>query len=77
MLNANQYQSGDYIISGCPNAFNDKTSYWISKKTTPTRITASQQIPPKKLPSSWPTLRAILHYMKPCMPDSAKINNPM
>ena len=32
MLNANQYQTGDYIISGCPNAFNDKTSYWISKK---------------------------------------------
>ena len=31
MLNANQYQSGDYIVSGCPNAFNDKTSYWISK----------------------------------------------
>ena len=23
MLNANQYQSGDYIISGCPNAFKE------------------------------------------------------
>ena len=23
---------GDYVLTPCPNAFNDKTSYWLSKK---------------------------------------------
>lgn len=27
-----QYLNGDYVIVGVPNAFNGKTSYWISKK---------------------------------------------
>lgn len=30
--NLNYYHNGDYIISGLPNAFNGRTSYWISKK---------------------------------------------
>lgn len=27
-----QVIAGDYVLSPCKNAFNDKTSYWISKK---------------------------------------------
>ena len=23
---------GDYVLSGLPNAFNSKTSYWLTKK---------------------------------------------
>ncbi|MBQ7673239.1 MAG: hypothetical protein IJT36_01745 [Alphaproteobacteria bacterium] len=27
-----QYVKGDYVLTPCPNAFNNKVSYWISKK---------------------------------------------
>lgn len=29
---ANHRMYGDYVLTGIPNAFNNKTSYWISKK---------------------------------------------
>lgn len=28
----NNYVCGDYVLTRCNNAFNDKSSYWISKK---------------------------------------------
>ncbi len=26
------YKRGDYVLSPCKNAFNDQTSYWLSRK---------------------------------------------
>ena len=31
-LIARQFVTGDYVISGVSNAFNGKTSFWISKR---------------------------------------------
>lgn len=33
-----QYTFGDYVLSGIGNAFNDKTSWWLSKKGVTTAV---------------------------------------